>query len=159
MDIETLARMPGPWLDGSGPRPDLVVSTRVRLARNVRGVPFSHRAHDEQLVGVLASVERAAQGAPSFAGGGTIRMQELTSIDRQFLVERHLVSHELSDGARPRGLVLAAGERLSIMVNEEDHLRLQALCSGFHSPRWALANTPDEIEGALSTRSPTTSAT
>ncbi len=106
MDLETLARTPGPWLDGSGPRSDLVVSTRVRLARNLAGVPFSHRARDEQLVGVLGAVERAAAGRRRRSqGGGLLRMHELTPIDRQFLVERHLVSHELSDGARPRGLV------------------------------------------------------
>ena len=145
MDLDDLARTPGPWLDGSGPRPDLVVSTRVRLARTLSGVPFSHRARDEQLVAVLGSVERAAEGAASFHGGGLLRMHEMTPIDRQFLVERHLVSHELSDGARPRGLLLAAGERLSIMVNEEDHLRLQALCSGFQlAEAWALAERADE---------------
>lgn len=151
MDLETLARTPGPWLDGTGPRSDLVVSTRVRLARNVRGVPFSHRARDEQLVSVLGSVERAAQSASSFAGGGLLRMHDLTPIDRQFLVERHLVSHELSDGARPRGLVLGPAERLSIMVNEEDHLRIQALCSGFQlAEAWALAEHADEeIERSL----------
>ncbi|MEO6462814.1 MAG: protein arginine kinase [Candidatus Eisenbacteria bacterium] len=145
MDLEDLARTPGPWLDGSGPRPDLVVSTRVRLARNLRGMPFSHRARDEQLIAVLGSVERAARATTSFAGGGLLRMHELSPIDRQFLVERHLVSHELSDGARPRALVLAEGERLSIMVNEEDHLRLQALCSGFQlAEAWALAERADE---------------
>jgi len=145
MDLETLARSPGPWLDGSGPRSDLVVSTRVRLARNLAGVPFSHRARDEQLVGVLGSVERAAKESPSFEGGGLLRMHELTPIERQFLVERHLVSHELSDGARPRGLYMGSTERLSVMVNEEDHVRLQALCSGFQlAEAWAAAEHADE---------------
>jgi protein arginine kinase len=145
MDLETLARSPGPWLDGSGPHSDLVVSTRVRLARNLAGVPFSHRARDEQLVGVLGQVERAAKEAPSFEGGGLLRMHELAPIDRQFLVERHLVSHELSDGARPRGLYMGSTERLSVMVNEEDHVRLQALCSGFQlAEAWAAAEHADE---------------
>jgi len=145
MDLTTLASTPGPWLDGSGPRSDLVVSTRLRLARNLRGIPFSHRARDEQLVSVLAAVERAAGDAPSFEGGGLLRMHELGPIDRQFLVERHLVSHELSDGARPRGLFVASTERLSVMVNEEDHVRLQALCSGFQlAEAWSLAEHADE---------------
>ena len=145
MDLDTLARSPGPWLDGSGPRADLVVSTRVRLARNLSGVPFSHRARDEQLVGVLGAVERAANDAPSFVDGGLLRMHELSPIDRQFLVERHLVSHELSDGARPRGLYVASTERLSVMVNEEDHVRLQALGSGFQlAEAWAAAEQADE---------------
>jgi protein arginine kinase len=123
----------------------------VRLARNLVGVPFTHRARDEQLVSVLGAVERAADGAEVFAGGGLLKMHELTPNDRQFLVERHPVSHELSDGARPRGLLVTPGERLSIMVNEEDHLRLQAMCSGFQlAEAWALAeHADDEIEGAL----------
>ena len=151
MDLEQLTREASPWLDASGPHSDLVLSTRVRLARNLVGVPFTHRARDEQLVSVLGAVERAAEGAAAFQRGGLLKMHELTPIDRQFLVERHLVSHELSDGARPRGLYVATGERLSIMVNEEDHLRLQALCSGFQlAEAWALAEHADEeLEGAL----------
>src|SRR5436305_9469395 len=115
MDLEPIFQQPSPWLDATGPHADLVLSTRVRLARNLVGVPFTHRARDEQLVSVLGAVERAAESAEVFAGGGLLKMHELTPTDRQFLVERHLVSHELSDGARPRGLYVTPGERLSIM--------------------------------------------
>jgi protein arginine kinase len=151
MDLDRLAQVPSPWLDATGPHADIVLSTRVRLARNLVGVPFTHRARDEQLVSVLGAVERAATSATAFEGGGLLKMHELTPTDRQFLVERHLVSHELSDGARPRGLYVTPGERLSIMVNEEDHLRLQALCSGFQlAEAWQLAeHADDEIEGSL----------
>jgi len=151
MNLDTLATQPSPWLDATGPHADLVLSTRVRLARNLVGVPFTHRARDEQLVSVLGAVERAADGTQVFRGSGMLRMHELSPNDRQFLVERHLVSHELSDGARPRALLITPGERLSIMVNEEDHLRLQALCSGFQlGEAWALAeHADDEIETAL----------
>lgn len=151
MNLDQLARDPSPWLDATGPHADIVLSTRVRLARNLVGVPFTHRARDEQLVSVLGAVERAADAALEFSGGGMLMLHELTPTDRQFLVERHLVSHELSDGARPRGLYVTPGERLSIMVNEEDHLRLQALCSGFQlAEAWAIAeHADDEIEGSL----------
>ena len=151
MNLAQLAGQPSPWLDATGPHSDLVLSTRVRLARNLVGVPFTHRARDEQLVSVLGAVQRAADGAEAFGGNGLLKMHELSPNDRQVLVERHLVSHELSDGARPRGLLVTPGERLSIMVNEEDHLRLQALCSGFQlAEAWALAeHADDEIEGAL----------
>ena len=151
MDLDRLTREPSPWLDASGPHSEIVLSTRVRLARNLVGVPFTHRARDEQLVSVLGSVERAAEAAPSFQTGGLLRMHELAPIDRQFLVERHLVSHELSDGARPRGLFVGPGERLSIMVNEEDHVRLQSLASGFQlAEAWTLAERADEeIEAGL----------
>src|SRR5215831_3753924 len=89
---ELMART-SPWLTGDGPHADLVLSTRIRLARNLDPVPFTHRARDEQLQGVLASAGGAAQGSPSFAGGLTLSMNELGTVERQMLVERHLVSH------------------------------------------------------------------
>ena len=62
-------------------------------------------------------------------------MNEVAPLDRQVLVERHLVSHELGDGARPRGILIAPDARLSLMINEEDHLRLQALTPGLPARR------------------------
>ncbi len=141
---ELMART-SPWLTGEGPHADLVLSTRIRLARNLDHVPFTHRARDEQLQGVLASAGGAALRAPSFDGGLLLPMNELSAIDRQVLVERHLVSHELGDGARPRGIMVAPDERLSLMINEEDHLRLQSMAPGFQlADAWAAADTADD---------------
>jgi protein arginine kinase len=150
-NFDDLISQCSPWQDGSGPHADLVVSTRVRLARNLKNVPFTHRARDEQLQGVLASVSSAAQSAGSFRGGVLLRMSDMSPIERQILVERHLVSHELGDGARPRGIFIAPGERLSLMINEEDHLRLQAMSSGFQlSEAWGSADhADDELDHAL----------
>ena len=80
-----------------------------------------------------------------------LRMNELTPLDRQLLVERHLVSHELADGARPRGILISPEERLSLMVNEEDHLRLQTMTSGFQlADAWGAADrADDELSQAL----------
>jgi protein arginine kinase len=149
--FEELAAEPSPWLDGSGPHADLVVSTRVRLARNLANVPFTHRARDEQLQGVLTGVGSAADRTPAFAGSLVLRMDELGPIDRQILVERHLVSHELSDGARPRGIVIGAREQLSLMINEEDHLRLQTMSSGLQlHEAWTAADQADsELDQSL----------
>ena len=149
--FERIAAQPSPWLGGEGPHADLVVSTRVRLARNLAGIPFSHRAREEQLRGVLASVASAVAGAPSFEQGVMLRMNDLTALDRQLLVERHLVSHELADGARPRGILIGPEERLSLMVNEEDHLRLQTMTSGFQlADAWGVADkADDELSQAL----------
>jgi protein arginine kinase len=140
-----------PWLKGEGPHADMVLSTRIRLARNLRDVPFTHRARDEQLHGVLASVASATEPSKLLGGGLLLRMQEMTPIERQVLVERHLVSHELGDGARPRGIYVAPDDRVSIMVNEEDHLRLQALTPGFQlNEAWSLADrTDDDLDQAL----------
>src|SRR5262252_5257941 len=144
-DFAELFTTSASWLKGEGPHADLVLSTRIRLARNLRDVPFTHRARDEQLHGVLASVAAAAQPAKTLGGGLLIKMQEVTPIERQVLVERHLVSHELGDGARPRGIYVAPDDRVSIMINEEDHLRLQALTPGFQlAEAWSLADAADD---------------
>jgi len=140
-----------PWLSGDGPHAGMVLSTRMRLARNLQSVPFTHRARDEQLQGVLSSVSAAAQRSAGFRGGLLLKMNEMSALERQILVERHLVSHELGDGSRPRGIMIAADERLSLMINEEDHLRLQAMVPGFQlAEAWALAdNADDELDQSL----------
>jgi protein arginine kinase len=129
----------------------MVLSTRTRLARNIREYPFTQRAREEQLKSILTSVERAASHCGAFEGSEFFRIQDLDTLDRSFLVERHLVSHELSDAARPRGLIVAPGERVSVMVNEEDHIRLQSLVSGFQlGEAWRLADeADDELDAAL----------
>ncbi len=144
-DFAELLERPSGWLSGDGPNAELVLSTRVRLARNLHNVPFTHRARDEQLQGVLSSVANAAERSGVFHDGLLLRMTDLPPLDRQILVERHLVSHELGDGARPRGLIIAPDERLSLMINEEDHLRLQAMTSGFQlAEAWTLADAADD---------------
>ena len=131
MKLSGLAQGLGRWLDGSGPASDVVLSTRVRLARNLKEVPFTHRAREEQLAMVYSSVVSAVRKTPALVSSSALQMRELTPLDRQFLVERHLISHDLADNGRLRGLLLVPDESVSAMVNEEDHLRLQALASGF----------------------------
>ena len=149
--FEQLIAQPSPWLAGDGPHSELVVSTRMRLARNLATVPFTHRAREEQLQGVVASVVGAAAGASSFDGAILLRMNEIAGLDRQILVERHLVSHELGDGGKPRGILVGPEERLSLMINEEDHLRLQSMASGFQlAEAWGSADkADDELSQAL----------
>jgi len=149
--FQELFESTSPWLLGEGPHAEMVLSTRIRLARNLRDVPFTHRAREEQLQGVLASVTAAAQQTSSLRDGLLLRMSECTPIERQVLVERHLVSHELGDGARPRGILVAPDPRLSLMINEEDHLRLQSLTPGFQlAEAWSLADrADDELDPAL----------
>jgi protein arginine kinase len=143
--FDELVARPARWLSGEGPHADLVLSSRIRLARNLRSVPFTHRAREEQLQGVLMSVSSAAQRGPGFAGSLFLRMAELSPLERQVLVERHLVSHELGDGTRPRGIVVSPEERLSLMINEEDHLRLQAIAPGFQlTEAWVSADAADD---------------
>jgi protein arginine kinase len=149
--FDQLVSRPSPWLGGEGSHADLVVSTRMRLARNLAMVPFTHRAREEQLQGVVASVAGAATSAPSFSNAFLLRMNEIGPLERQILVERHLVSHELGDGVRPRGILVDLEERLSLMINEEDHLRLQSMASGFQlAEAWGAADkADDELSKAL----------
>ena len=147
-DFPGLLSRPAPWLSGEGPHAEMVLSTRMRLARNLQSVPFTHSARDEQLQGVLMSIAGTAQRSESFGGGLLLRMNELSAIERQILVERHLVSHELGDGVRPRGLLVGADQRLSLMINEEDHLRLQTMASGFQlAEAWTAADHADDELG------------
>jgi len=135
----------GRWLDGSGPSSDVVLSTRVRLARNLAGVPFTHRAREEQLVMVYSSVLAAVRKTPGLTESLALEMRELTPLDRQFLVERHLISNDLADNGKLRGLLVLPDESISAMVNEEDHLRLQGLASGFQlRSAWESINAIDD---------------
>ena len=144
-DFEGLFQSTSPWLQGEGPHAEMVLSTRIRLARNLREVPFTHRAREEQQQGVLASVSGAAQSSRVFKDSLLLKMNECSPIERQVLVERHLVSHELGDGSRPRGILIAPDARLSLMINEEDHLRLQSLTPGFQlAEAWSVADAADD---------------
>jgi protein arginine kinase len=149
--VEEFLDLESPWLSGVGPHADLVLSTRIRLARNLSLVPFTHRARDEQLQGVIASLTAAAERSGSFGGALLLRMNEMTQLQRQVLVERHLVSHELGDGTRPRGLLVSDGGELSLMINEEDHLRLQSMAPGFQlAEAWSRADrADDELDQSL----------
>ena len=150
-DFSELVSRTSPWLNGLGPHAGMVLSTRIRLARNLTGVPFTHRARDEQLQGVVASIASAASESVAFANSLLLHMGDMTPLERQVLVERHLVSHELGDGTRPRGIVIAADENVSAMINEEDHLRLQIMAPGLQpSEAWAIADAADdELGGQL----------
>jgi protein arginine kinase len=123
------------WLDASGPHGDIVLSTRVRLARNIEGYAFTGRARDGERLRVLAQVRDSLHGIEGMSDSVLFRVDELPPVDRALLHERHLVSKELAglDTQHPlrSGAAVFLGDRLGLMVNEEDHLRLQALQSGF----------------------------
>ena len=143
--LEDLARTPSRWLDGTGGCPEAVLSTRVRLARNITGFPFPQRAREEHLHQVMHSAVAAARRAEGMGESLLLRMGDLAPLDRQFLVERHLVSHDLVEGPSTRGIVVGTHETLSVMINEEDHLRIQAIESGFQLGEcWRVANALDD---------------
>jgi protein arginine kinase len=117
------------WLDGSGHRASFVISSRVRLARNLAQKPFTNRATDTDKQEIVASVVDAASSSPCtemmFFDTGA-----LNELERQLLVERHLISPALAREKGPRGVLVDEAEVASVMVNEEDHLRIQVILSG-----------------------------
>jgi protein arginine kinase len=142
------------WLDASGPQHHTVLSTRVRLARNLHGYAFSQRAKDGERAAVLARVKDAARASDRLGGGVTFHLDQLERADRQLLHERHLVSKELAGldrENRPRpGAALLVQGRVGVMVNEEDHLRLHGMRSGFAlEEAYAQLETVDAELGSL----------
>ena len=126
------------WLDASGDHAGIVLSTRIRLARNLEGFAFPGRARDGERLRVLQRIRGAVESAPSLQHALPIRVDELTPDERLLLHERHLVSRELAglDAQHPvrSGAAVFLGDGTGVMVNEEDHLRLQTLRSGFDLP-------------------------
>ena len=123
------------WLDASGEHAGIVLSTRIRLARNLEGFAFPGRARDGERLRVLSRVREAVDTIPSMRSHLLVRVDNLGSEERLLLHERHLVSKELA-GLDPQhpvrsGAAVFLGDGMGVMVNEEDHLRLQTLRSGF----------------------------
>jgi len=123
------------WLDGSGPLAHVVLSTRIRLARNVEGVRFATRAVAADRARVVGLVEQAWRASPFGKGSVRFTLDDLEPADRLLLHERHLISRELAQApaaqeGRSGAAVFLSGST-GVMVNEEDHLRLHTLRSGF----------------------------
>lgn len=142
--IEAMVGRAAVWLDGSGPNSETVLTTRVRLARNVASIPFIARAREDQLNIVMRSVTAAAEKTDEMPECSVLRMADLSDLDRRFLVERHLISPDFSNQSPNRGLLINEDETASIVVNEEDHLRIQLLSSGSQITNvWDRANSLD----------------
>src|SRR5438552_6613026 len=126
------------WLDASGPESHIVLSTRVRLARNLSGMSFTVRSTDSERETVLDLVATAGRQTRRLKEAALFRMDGLDRAERQVLHERHLVSKELAglerEGQVRRGAALLTNGEAGVMINEEDHLRLQCLRSGLALP-------------------------
>lgn len=156
LDFESMAHHCGEWLRGSGPESDIVISSRIRLARNLVDFPFIARASDsdrqqiEQVLHARIDALRAAgRLPPTAANSGELHYVDvgrLDEVDRQFLVERQLISRELADAEGARAVVIDGGERFSVMINEEDHLRIQVMHSGLDlETAWREINEIDDL--------------
>ena len=157
MNLDDLTRTSGEWLRGTGPESDIVMCSRIRLARNLADFPFTNRASRGEKAEIEAHVKCGHRHAATARARPTSTSTACTPLDRQFLVERQLISRELADGEGPRGVAIGPHENVSIMVNEEDHLRIQVMLSGLSLPRGLGADQPRSTTSSRSS-SPTPTA-
>jgi protein arginine kinase len=131
MNLDNLTQTSGEWLRGNGPEADIVVSSRIRLARNLAAFPFANRASAYQKAEIETLLRERIAKLDYEPRLDYVNVGSLVPLDRQFLVERQLISRELANSDGPRGVAFDPRESISLMVNEEDHLREQVLKSGF----------------------------
>ena len=145
MELDDLTRNCGEWLRGAGPESDIVMSSRIRLARNLADYPFITRASEPDRVQIERSLRKAVQGIREDGDVLYVDLERLNGIDRQFLVERHLISRELAESRGARSVAIDGRETFSVMVNEEDHLRIQVMHSGLNlQDAWEKINRLDD---------------
>jgi protein arginine kinase len=145
MELSDLLNHFGGWLKGMGPHSDIVISSRVRLARNLDRTPFPHWAKKPEAEDVLVQARAALEKIKLLEGGMYLRLDDMDAVDKQFLVERHLMSNEHAVRSAQKALWINADENIAIMVNEEDHLRIQVMESGFElDGTWRIINEIDD---------------
>ncbi len=143
--VNTLLQQSPKWLDGSGNNSDIVISSRVRLARNLSNFSFPNRAPNKVLSQVLNIVRDCYGKIEDLKDALFLDISELNELDRQFLMERRLISPDLIKLDRSSGLIIGKDELLSVMINEEDHLRIQSLQSGLEiNKAWQLIRRIDD---------------
>jgi protein arginine kinase len=131
-------------LDPAAMQYPVVISSRVRLARNLKQYPFPSWAQMSQRCEILATCAEAIENAPQMKNGFFYRMEDLSDAERQILIERHLISKELAENPGGAAVAISKDQGFSIMINEEDHLRLQILKPGFNFKKlWKSLNLLD----------------
>jgi len=144
-DLDGLLKQTSEWLRGVGPVSEIVMSSRIRLARNLEKFPFATRATKASQAEVLRIVKDGLAQTNSLRKSLLFQMDELDEVDRLFLVERHLISREHASLPDHRAVAIGQGEVISIMINEEDHLRIQSMQSGLNLRKaWELIDVLDD---------------
>ncbi|MBP5209831.1 MAG: ATP--guanido phosphotransferase [Clostridia bacterium] len=136
------------WYQRSGPGKDVFVSTRIRLARNLVGYPFEGRLTDAS---AKEMIERVSALFPASEGYEQTDMQTLSAEEAGALCEKHYISPEFAAKRSPHALIREESKGLSIMICEEDHLRIQALAAGFAPEECMRAafEAEERIDGAM----------
>ena len=141
------------WMQGNGPDCDVVISARVRLARNISGHRFCNLAEASELNQIAATVgdvvsNAGKQGNLLLENASTIKLEDLDEIEREYLIERHLISRDLAEKNGTGQAIVGDKEIVSIMLNEEDHIRLQVINSGLQIRQsWEMVDAIDDALG------------
>lgn len=151
MRFATLIKNPADWMKGTGPHSDVVMTSRVRLARNLRGYPFPGFSQERQRIELLERARPVVEELPEMRDGYSEDYTDLSKIRKQVLVERHLVSREHAARSSGCAVVVDRKQSISIMINEEDHFRIQGIRPGLNlSSAFDVVDRVDtELEGAL----------
>ena len=150
MALHNILTSTGDWLGGDGPHHQIVVSSRVRLARNVRNFAFPGWAKKHERLQVLETIKPQVELLPEMSDAFSVYSQDLTALEKQVLVERHLISREHAAKGMGSAVVMNRRQTLSIMINEEDHLRMQAIRSGLQLK--SVFKMIDKVDGLLEER-------
>jgi protein arginine kinase len=130
MALHSILTHSGEWLRSEGPHHKIVVSSRVRLARNLRGFSFPGWAKRSERISILETIKPRVEDLPEMHDAFSVFSQDLSALEKQVLVERHLISREHAAKGVGSAVVMNRKQTLSIMINEEDHLRMQAIRAG-----------------------------
>jgi protein arginine kinase len=151
MKLDDLVYSRGEWLATGGPLSDVVISTRIRLARNLAGHKFLSRTSTSERKDIEQTLFEAINGSDFGKNTFYVDIDQSDPLDRQFLVERHLISRQHADGEGSRGVVISNNETFSLMINEEDHLRIQVMRRGLNlDDAWAeTARVDNALEGLV----------
>ncbi|HRZ14237.1 MAG TPA: protein arginine kinase [Candidatus Omnitrophota bacterium] len=148
MNLDDLLHHSSEWLKGTGPHSDIVISSRIRLARNIDKVAFPHWANKKQSKQTLETIQDVLGRNELLKKATTFSLTEMDAVDKQFLVERHLMSLEHAQKSENKAVVVDNDEIVSIMINEEDHIRAQVMQSGFNLyEAWNIINRIDDQLG------------
>jgi len=142
--FEKIIAAPAELTDNRDSKCPVVLMTRIRLARNLANHRFPGRADPAEREEILQRCQESLAGTPGLKRSTSVRIEDLNPQERQLLVERHLISRELSGSTVGGGVVINRDQSVSVMVNEEDHLRIQVLRTGFQFRKaWALIDSLD----------------
>ncbi len=132
MRFSTLMKHPADWMTGADSDSAVVLTSRIRLARNITGAPFPGWARKKERIALLEDLRKEIEALPEMKDAFSNQLSDLTSVQKQVLVERHLISREQAARGEGSAAIVNRSQTISVMINEEDHLRLQSLRSGLH---------------------------